>query len=462
MSNPSQAPDVAVRKSWPQSESSPITTQMPEKTVRRLRPNPPRRSPDDPTGEAADVRRQPLLKAGRRGAKPRVRREDPVDVGPLPTLGVLLMRPLLFVAALMGGALIGLLLTANGTYKADAVLEFSAPGSDSGLTKQIGQTLARKAVASDVVQSAEAASGTTGSKLGDRATVKWVTDSQLVVVSVTAATPDGAMREANALAQAVVTSSASDTRTQLNSALNEFNANLKDQSLDNPQAETARRSQLGASFATRQDAITSQSGKVAVLDAASVAGPAGLTRPMGIVVGATLGLMVAALTSALLGVRGLRVQSTWALRYLFSDWRTASPSQAAEIAGRIIESQKNAVAFIATDGTTQGTESFAADVKDCLEAHGRTVRTVDLMGMSRDPASLKLLRHDVRQEVDQGLSSDLVLYTVIADSKAAALLQGQSNLRALIIARRRRTRVEPVLRAMKAFSPARPLLILVR
>jgi capsular polysaccharide biosynthesis protein len=358
--------------------------------------------------------------------------------------------------------MIGLVLTASGAFKAEAVLAFTAPGSDSVLVRQMGQTLARTAMASDVVQSAEISSGDTTSPLRDRMTAKWLTDTELVVVSVTAATPDAAMRDANAIAEAVVTLKNNDVQTQLAKALNEFNAALKDQALENSQAEASRRTQLGASLALRQDAITAQSGKVTVLDAASVAGPAGLTRTMGLVIGAALGLLVAALISALLGVRGLRVRSAWTLRYLLTDWRIASPGQAAEIAGRIIESRKNAVAFIATEGTDEATRGFASEIRDCLEAHGRTVRTVDLIGVQNNSASLRLLRHDVRDDVDGELGSDLVLYTVNADSKAASLLQGQSNLRALVVARRRRTRVEPALRALKSFSPARPVLVLVR
>ncbi len=377
-------------------------------------------------------------------------------------MGVLLARPLLLFGAVIVGALIGLVLTANGAYKAEAVLEFAAPGSDSGLIRQMGQTLARTAVASDVEHLAETANDPGAATLGDRTTAKWLTDTQLVVVAVTAATPDAAVRDSNAIAQAVLTARANSTRRQQNDAINEFNAALKDQTLENPQAEAARRAQLGTSLAVRQDAIAAQSGNVTVLDAATVAGPAGLTRPMGLVIGAALGLLLAVLVSALLGVRGLRVRSAWTLRYLLSEWRTASPGQAAEIAGRIIESRKNAVAFIATEGTEDATRGFASEIGDFLEAHGRTVRTVDLIGHHNSSTLLKLLRHDVRDDVDGKLGSDLVLYTVSADSKAADLLQGQSNLRALVVAQRRRTRVEPVLRVMKSFSPARPVLILMR
>jgi hypothetical protein len=413
--------------------------------------------------EEIDVKTRPSSKVhGGRETRQRLGSEDPVGVGPLPPLGVLLARPLLLVGALVGGALIGLALTTSGAYKADAVLEFTAPGIDSGLVRQIGQTLARTAVASDVVQSAETASGASDRTLGNRVTAKWVTDTQLITVSVTASGPEAAVRDANAIAEAVVSHQANDTRTHLKQALDEFNAALKDQTLTNPDAEAARRAQLGNSFALRQDAITAQSGQVAVLDAATVAGPAGLTRPMGLILGAALGLLAAALVSALLGVRGLRVRSTWTLRYLLSAWRIASPGQAAEIAGRIIESRKNAVAVIATEEAEEATIDFASEIQEWLEAHGRSVRAVNLVGAHDSAASLRLLRHDVRDDVERTLGTDLVVYTVDADSKAATLLHGQSNLRALVVARRRRTRLESALRALRSFAPARPVLILAR
>lgn len=462
MANQSQAPRVAEPEEWPESDSPDGVLDGPSSKVARRRPKPPRRPSGPHAPRTAERRPRPSGEAGSREGRRGASQQDSVDVGPLPTLGVFLARPLLLAGAVIVGALIGMALTATGAYKAEAVLEFSAPGSDSGLVRQMGQTLARTALASDVEQSAETASGTGNSKLGDRTTAKWVTDTQLVAVAVTAATPDAAVLDANAVAQAVLTARANNTRKQQSDALNEFNAALKDQALENPQAEAARRAQLGTSLAVRQDAITAQSGQVTVLDAASVAGPAGLTRPMGLMIGAALGFMLAVLISVLLGVRGLRVRSTWTLRYLLSEWRTASPGQAAEIAGRLIESRKNGVAFIATEGTDEATRSFASEIKDCLEAHGRTVRTVDLIGNHRSSTLLRLLRHDVRDDVDGEFGSDLVLYTVRADSKAAALLQGQSNLRAFVVAQRRRTRVEHALRAMKSFSPARPVLILMR
>jgi hypothetical protein len=426
----------------------------------RLKPNPDG-SPAVEQGHGAHEAPPPFrpapVPAGRKSGRP-----DTIELGHLPPMGLLLARPLLLLICALIGAGVGFAVTGNGGYSAQSVLEFTPPGTDSLLVKQTGQTLARNAVATDVLQAAQ--NGTTGASddLAGRVTAEWQADTKLVVITVTASTGEVAIADANAIAQTMVQISESSINTRLAQARDQSNEVLNSEQLDSTDAESARRAQLGSSLGSRQDAIASQSGELTVADPATEASVAGLSKPIGVAIGFVAGLLLGGLLSLLLGVRGLRARSARELHQLIPDAELSSPAQAAQLAGQIIESGRSAVAVVVTKGAEVQSNALAGDVAEFLRAHGRSVAQMGPFNKGDRAAALNFLRRDVRNDVPGRVGTDMLLVVVEEGSEASALLEGQSDLCALIVMRRRRTPISSALRVMRSYEYAEPVLVLAR
>ena len=387
---------------------------------------------------------------------------DAIDIGRLPATGLLLARPLLLLICALLGAGIGYVLTGNGGYSAQAVVEFTPPGTDSLLVKQTGQTLARNAVASDVLQAAESGNLGASDDLSGRVTAEWQMDTKLVTITVTAPSAEVAIADANAIAQTMVQISETSISSRLEQARDQSNEVLNSEQLDSPDAESARKAQLGSSLGSRQDAIASQSGELTVADSASDAAVAGLSKPIGAAIGLVAGLLLGGLLSLLLGVRGLRARSARELAHLVPDAALSSSAHAAQLAGQIIESGRSTVAVIATRGVSDQGVALARDVSDYLRAHGRTIAEVGPIKKGDKTSAINLLRRDARSDVAGRVGADMIVAVVDEGSEASALLEGQSDLCALIVVRRRHTPIASALRVMKSYSHADPVLVLAR
>lgn len=384
---------------------------------------------------------------------------DDVPLGSLPPLGLLLARPLLLLICALLGAAVGLVATGNSGFQATAALEFSATGNDSLLVKQTGQTLARTAVSSPVIQ---ATASSADGDLASRVSAVWESDTRVVNVTVTASTPEAAIADANAVAQSVVKTTEDAIRGRLTAARDGSNNLLNSETLDSPDAEAARRAQLGNSLGARQDAVSSESSALTVADPADAATTAGLTKPMGAAIGLVAGLLLGGVLCMVLGVRGLRVNSRRTVQYLVPDTALSSPAQAAQLSGEILESGVPCVAIVSMDGAGRDGLALADDIGQFLQANGQTVRQVGPVTKANRAAALELLRRDTRDDARHRAGADILIAVVDSDSEASTLLQGQSDLRVLVVLRKRRTKVSSMLQVMKAFGRAQPVLVLAR
>lgn len=391
----------------------------------------------------------------------RARRDTPF-VGHLPPASLLIARPLLLlVAALLGGC-VGLLLTGGQNYQSVNTLQFTVESSDSLVTKQTGQTLARTAQSSGVVSAAATARGEDPSELAKRISAEWVTDSRLITITATAPTDQQAIDDANAVATALVQQTEADIAARLQAAAAQSNQILTGEQLSSPDAEEARKVQVGVALGSRQDTIASETGAVTVADPASEANAAGLSRGMGVVIGAVAGLILGGLASLLLGSRGLRVRDERAVKTLLPDVRISAPAQAAQLAGQIVESEKRLVVVVTTTHADEAGVAFAKDVSDFLRAHGLEVAEVGPFGRDDRSAAVRMLRRERRRDLPSQLGADIAVAVVAANSDASALLEGQSDVTALVVARRGRTSLDSAMRAMESYERAQPTLVLAR
>lgn len=393
-------------------------------------------------------------------AGPPVPERAPEPTGALPPFGLVVSRPLLLLVAALVGATCGFLFTGQSGYKAQAVLEFTAPSADSLVVKQTGQTLARRLVSADILAAAESgAQAPAGSLLG-RVSTGWEQDTNLVSVTVEADTEEAAIAEANGIGEAVVATTESQIRAQLEQAHSDSSELLDAEGLPSQSAEDARQAQVGQSLANRQDAIAARSGSVVLIDPAAVATHAGLTPLMGALIGLVAGLLLGGLAALLLGVRGLRVSGRKAVHTLFPSYRVADAGEGAKLAGQIMEAGHSCVAVVCPAGTRDLGLTLADELATFSRAHGRTVKNVGLVA-DRGMA-LATLGRDVRDDVETALGADLLIAVVEAGSDAAHLLEGQSDFTAVVMARRRGTTVAAVNAAMTAFDRATPTLVLAR
>lgn len=387
---------------------------------------------------------------------------DILDRGTLPPTGLLLARPVLLLVCALVGALIGFGVSGGGGYKAAAVIEYTVTSPDSNVAKQTGQTLARTAVNQTVLDQAAATLQTTATDLSARLSAKWETDTRLVTVTVTAPDEQQAVNSANVVASAVITVAQAGRQAALNTALQDSTSVLNDQSLPQTDAELARKTQLGSALGTRQDAIIGQTNALSVTDPATAATAAGLGRPIGAAIGLVAGLLLGGLAALLLGLRGLRVSSGRALRTLLPHTEVNSSGQVAKLAGECLDSRIDTVAVVAAPGTIAQSKTIGEELAGFIGAHGRRVIVIQPEQVEDRAAALGLLGRDVREDVMLQNGADLLVAVVVADSDAAALLEGQSDVRAHVVVQSGRTTLSRTLHILESFSRARPTLVLAK
>jgi hypothetical protein len=78
------------------------------------------------------------------------------------------------------------------------------------------------------------------------------------------------------------------------------------------------------------------------------------------------------------------------------------------------------------------------------------------------PLALRLLRRERRKDLPAQYGADIAVVVVATGSDASALLEGQSDVYALVVVRRGRTLVSDAVRAMTSYERARPTLVLAR
>jgi hypothetical protein len=380
----------------------------------------------------------------------------------LPALGTVLARPVLLSICVILGALAGFAAPDSRGYQATSTIEFFTGAGSVELVGLEGHTLAHRTKAESVIQRAATSTGQSATEIGANTTAKWKPESSLVDVTAVAASRDAAIARANAVATAVVADVRDSVNERLGAATSEANSLLREQSsLADPEAEVARRSEVGASLGQRQEGLKGQSESVFVARTADEATPTGLTKSMGIAIGMAVGLFAGCLIAVLLGTRGLRASSRGALRRLVPGVEVMTPSQAPQLAGRIVEADENFLAVVATPGSSVAAKEFADEIEHILSIHGKTVSMIH-PAAELDEASAPLLRADGPSVAQSKVGIDVLLVIVEAGTESAAMLEGRSGFSTVIVMRRRRTPVSAGLWAAQAYARATPVLMLAK
>ncbi len=381
--------------------------------------------------------------------------------GGLPPITTILARPLYLVFSAIVGLNIGWLATTTTGYSSESVVQFANASNDSLLVKQTGQTIERRATSQPVLERAAESVDIDEADLRSRVTSEWQVDTALVGIQVEAPSPEEAAEQANAVAAALITETEATISGRLRTARSDANELLESGDLNSVEAEAARRAQLGTSLASTQATISAEAGQLVLADTAVDAVPAGLTKPMGAAIGLVAALLLAALITLFMGIRGLHVATGRSLRLLLPGVPVYATGQIPQLAGQLVESGKTCIAIVALRDAHPQALDVARELRHFISAHGRAVDLVDVATMKDRDEVAQLLGHDARQRAALAASRRVLLPVVDADTEAAALLEGQEVVSSIVVAVPL-SRAATVLRQARAFDRAGPAVVLVR
>ncbi len=408
---------------------------------------------------------------------PDVRDTDDVErlphaaLPPTPVLPLLRARWPWLVAATALGIAGGALAGGSSTYTATAVLRLNDSGQDALRTKQIAQTAERQARSVDAISRAARQRGTTPEDLGPRIKATWEQDTDLVDVTATSTSAQAAVLDANAVAFALIEQAESVSARRLENVRDDAGEVLRLGRVADKAAEAARREALGTTLAGRQNSAISDAAFVYVSQPAVDAGPAGPSRLVSGGLGAVGGLLLGVVAVLLAGLGRRRVRSVAELRSLSPDLRLLESTQAGEVAGALLERGRSTLAVLALDGASNPAVRFASSVVGHVRTHGASVTLVNAVAPDTGPAGsgtartlpdeVWVLRRDIRRNVKSYFSTDTLVVACSADPEAVGLIAGQSDLLAVIVAKRRRTTVQEIRDAVAVVAGADPVVVLV-
>ena len=388
---------------------------------------------------------------------------------PAPVLALLRARwPWLVVAALVG-TLGGLLLGANQTYQATAVLRVTGVGDPLRL-KQVGQTNEDVAVSPPVIAAAATdpdIKGVAPEDLAKRVKAVWKLDTDLIEITVSNTSGRQAVKEANAVLRAVIKKAQTDSEL-LNRQATERIGKEMDSPLTGPAAagEPDRRSELAKGLGQAlTDNVLSSLAVTAGSNATSFL-PAGASGPVAAGLGGVGGLLLGGLAALAVGAGRRRVRTPSELRALAPELTLRATTQAGEVAGRLLESGHSTLVVLSLPSTPSSASRFAAAVANHLRTHGSSVTLVNAIALESGDSSMALpdevwvLRRDIRQDVKAYFSTDVLVVACTAEPEAVGLISGQSDLMAVVVAKEGRSTLQQVWDTVAAVESAEPIVVL--
>jgi hypothetical protein len=383
-------------------------------------------------------------------------------------LSILRLRWRWLVGAFLLGLLGGGLTTGPIGYDATAIMEVSQTDGDSTRIKQLGQTVESTATSSVVVAEAARRRGISAADLASRLKVVWKEDSDVVNITVRGSNSRAAVLQANAVATAVGTVAARQSADQVNEISRSGDDLLTSGELANKKAEATRKTEIGSAIASQQSDAINNSTAVQLVGPARTATAAGIPRPVGAALGGFgLAALVAAF-AAFLPFRRRRVRRVAELQKLLPGTRVRpADSAAGEVAGLLAESGRRDLALVALDDT-RSAEDFGQEVMELLAFHG-VPSVVSSVAEQRAPRPVTTAtvesgrvpigpvgRREPRREPDVPVR---VIVTG-PDERSLSLLDGQSQVLAVVVAAAREHRIDELTRVTSRLQYADPTVIL--
>ena len=381
------------------------------------------------------------------------------------------------LAALLGAALGAAMTRGLVTYETSAVMRINDPTGDSNRIKQVGQTVERTALSSNVLSAAADERGISTAELASRTSAEWQTDTDVVDITVRGSNADGIVDDANAVVDSLSDFYDQQTEEVVRELGRQGNELLTSGRLRSEDAEAQRRAGVGASLADRQGVAAFESTTVALLDSASPATAAGMSLPVGLVLGGFVGAALSAAAALLLPVRRRRLRRASDVPALLPGVRAASDadSAAGEVAGLFIESERADLVVVAMEGAEEAAYVFGANVVALLQAHGVAAAIGDANDASPGKSPVTpgatdslggrsaphRLGRSGRDQTRGKLSVSALVLVTTDRSGSLSLLAGQSEILAVVLARSGAHAVEEVERVVDQLRHSDPTVVLV-
>jgi hypothetical protein len=336
------------------------------------------------------------------------------------------------------------------------------------------------AQSSAVLKQAVRGRGITVPDLSSRLKVVWQGDSDIVNVTVRAADPGSAMRQANGVASALGKVAARQSAAEVGDISRAGDDTLKTGRLRDRNAEIQRKTQLGAAIAAQQSDAVAKATAVQLAGPARAAKPTGLSRPVGAALGGFAFLALAAAAAMLLPFRRRLVRT-------LSDLDSVVPGvagrtsqfAAGEVAGLVVDSHSGDLVLLSMDGVDAAIP-FGMEVVERIRALGVSatlstepdrdkhdpVRAGSPGAMTTVPgrpmvAGKRLSPIGAFVDPDP-FSSDVAVQVTLTtpDDDALANFDGQRHLLVVVVARAGKHRANEIRQATSRLRHATPMVIL--
>ncbi len=379
----------------------------------------------------------------------------------------------LAVCTVLGAAAGFVVASTDQQYKATVVLGVR-PGADAGQTSTLVESAA-STVTSDVVINATAKElGVDPGVLAKRVTATVQSGTTLIDVSATGPSPDDAVRAATTLADQALTDYRDRSAAIGNEVRTAGEESLKNGKLSAPTAEDARQKSIGDTVGTAQGQSIQGAVTLSVVSPASSGVRAGVTKPVGILLGAAAGFLLCLLVLLAGGWRGRRrIRNAADL----ADVRGASAllrtNDVNTLAGLVLESGRRCVVLLgvgAGDGDA-GRSALAMGLEEALQRGGQNVARV-LVGANPEPTAglarldsgewavgsrraSSVLARSARDQLADRLGVDTVVIGASSSEPATRLLYGQSDFASVVevVPGTRLANVEAVVEPLGASDP---------
>ena len=347
---------------------------------------------------------------------------------------------LVLVLAALGAAL-GYRAGQGAPATSQVLLRVGVIGTDSSLVTQAVQTAVLLSDSPETYARAAAGLGSEGRSLASRTVIASVPDTQVFSVTVTAPNGPQATADASAVAAAAVELSAQRSAAVFAVIRSRGNELLATGTLSDPNAERARRSQVGASVAQSQSDALSASEQLTVLSSQPVSG--GVIGSPAVV--AALGLLAGALVGAALalglGSRRGRVRNLQELQLGYPDVEamplTALPAVLADTADR-----GDSLVLLVGPGNERVSGAVVDAAESALVDSGRRVLRVNIADAPEEGevSTSTALARAPREQLLSEHGCDVVLLTGGFDNDLVHRVAAQSVASVVVAVRLRRSR----------------------
>lgn len=327
-----------------------------------------------------------------------------------------LRRWLILPLVLAGlGAIAGLYVAGQTRPSAEAVLRVvETQAVDGSAMRIVQESTVVELDTAPIYEAAADASGITARDLRTRTQIGAVPNSQLISITVTAATTEEAVDQANAIVDAAIKANDQRIESDLTTVTDSTRKLIKDGTLSDPAAEQARVARLGDMLGQNQSNFVVGSRTLTLLHGAESSSL--LPTPMLLVaIGLLAGALLGGAIALLVGARRGRIQSARELRRLYPN---AAVIDGLDLESVItLESHHASTVYIAgLHHDVTELEGLAAAIEMQFIAGGRGVRRHD------HPSTVMVADETADLQIVTAGLSETVLRKVSRDSRSLLII----------------------------------------